>query len=328
MRGGAGSAHRGDGGGRYGTPMPPPVRLCVLGCSPPPERRKLADAKAQLRCFAWRRCSPDTRWTRSCGRWRGCSTYDLDERLASMVALEARIPEDAYSARTLSTERVGNAIVIGDRRPDADHRLPGHRGRGGDRHHQRRGGASRRTCWASTRRPALACCMRWSRWGCRRCRSAIRARCGREAAVISAGAGGRSHALSGRILAREPFAGYWEYYLDAALYVEPAHPHWNGAALIGPTGDLIGVGSLKMEQVVEGERGRAAQHVRAGRAAAADPRRPQPRPPGAAAAALARRALPRDFLARGGRRRLGGRPGLARRAAPAATSSTASPASG
>ena len=31
--------------------------------------------------------------------------------------------------------------------------------------------------------------------------------------------------------------------------MEPAHPHWNGAALIGPTGDLIGVGSLKMEQL-------------------------------------------------------------------------------
>ena len=28
----------------------------------------------------------------------------------------------------------------------------------------------------------------------------------------------------------------------------PAHPHWSGGALIGPTGDLIGVGSLRMEQ--------------------------------------------------------------------------------
>ena len=98
-----------------------------------------------------------------------------------------------------------------------------------------------------------------------------------EAAVVSAGAGGRAHALSGHVLARQPFAGYWEYYLDEALFVEPAHPHWPGAALIGPAGDLIGVGSLRMEQVVEGERSRAAQHVRAGRAAGADPRRPQPR---------------------------------------------------
>ena len=29
----------------------------------------------------------------------------------------------------------------------------------------------------------------------------------------------------------------------------PAHPHWSGAALISPNGDLIGVGSLRMEQM-------------------------------------------------------------------------------
>jgi S1-C subfamily serine protease len=67
--------------------------------------------------------------------------------------------------------------------------------------------------------------------------------------VISAGGGGRSHALSGRILARAPFAGYWEYFLEEALFVEPAHPHWSGAALLGPAGDLVGVGSLQMEQI-------------------------------------------------------------------------------
>ena len=69
-----------------------------------------------------------------------------------------------------------------------------------------------------------------------------------EAAVISAGGGGRAHALCGSVLARESFAGYWEYYLDEALYVGPAHPHWSGAALIGPGGDLVGVGSLRMER--------------------------------------------------------------------------------
>ena len=36
--------------------------------------------------------------------------------------------------------------------------------------------------------------------------------------------------------------------LDDALYVGPAHPHWSGAALIGPAGDLVGIGSLWMEQ--------------------------------------------------------------------------------
>jgi len=72
-----------------------------------------------------------------------------------------------------------------------------------------------------------------------------------ETAVISAGGGGRAHALCGQPLARAPFAGYWEYYLEEALFVGPAHPHWSGAALIGPGGDLVGVGSLRMEQLEE-----------------------------------------------------------------------------
>lgn len=44
-----------------------------------------------------------------------------------------------------------------------------------------------------------------------------------------------------------PFAGYWEYKLDDAIITAPAHPHWSGAALIGPKGDLVGLGSLALE---------------------------------------------------------------------------------
>ena len=38
--------------------------------------------------------------------------FDLDQALASMVALEATIPADAYTAPLLGTERVGNGVVI------------------------------------------------------------------------------------------------------------------------------------------------------------------------------------------------------------------------
>jgi S1-C subfamily serine protease len=44
------------------------------------------------------------------------------------------------------------------------------------------------------------------------------------------------------------FAGYWEYLLDDAIMTEPAHPHWSGAALIGMTGELLGVGSLNLQR--------------------------------------------------------------------------------
>jgi len=51
-------------------------------------------------------------------------------------------------------------------------------------------------------------------------------------------------------VARHEFAGYWEYVLDEALFTAPAHPMWSGAALIGPTGKLVGIGSLQMQQQV------------------------------------------------------------------------------
>ena len=63
-----------------------------------------------------------------------------------------------------------------------------------------------------------------------------------------AGAGGRSHAVAARIVAKQEFAGYWEYVLDEALFTAPAHPLWGGAALIGPAGKLLGIGSLHLEQ--------------------------------------------------------------------------------
>ena len=70
----------------------------------------------------------------------------------------------------------------------------------------------------------------------------------KDETVLVAGAGGRSHALAGVFLGRAPFAGYWEYYLEEALFVAPAHPHWSGAALINGAGELVGVGSLYVEQ--------------------------------------------------------------------------------
>jgi S1-C subfamily serine protease len=67
--------------------------------------------------------------------------------------------------------------------------------------------------------------------------------------VVMAGAGGRQRSVAARIVAKQEFAGYWEYVLDEAIFTAPAHPHWGGAALIGETGELLGVGSLQLEGV-------------------------------------------------------------------------------
>ena len=179
--------------------------------------------------------------------------FDLGERLDAVVALEARISPDALSARTLGTERPGNAVAIG---PDGlfltigyliteadDVTLTLNDGRQAPAHplaiDQATGFGLVQALTPVSLTPVPIGDSRKVR---------------PEAAVIAVGGGGVEHALTAHIAVRQPFAGYWEYYLDEALFVEPAHPHWSGAALIGPTGELIGIGSLRMEQRERGGR--------------------------------------------------------------------------
>ena len=177
--------------------------------------------------------------------------FDLERCLSSVLVLESKISSEAFSAKSLGTERLGNAVVIGAEglmltigylvteadevtvTTNAGVRIPAHV-LGVDQ----ATGFGLIHALEPLNLPALAI-------GDSR-------KVGPEAAVISAGGGGLDHALSASVLAREAFAGYWEYCLDEALYVSPAHPHWSGAALIGPSGDLIGVGSLRMEQHTSG----------------------------------------------------------------------------
>jgi S1-C subfamily serine protease len=177
---------------------------------------------------------------------RTCA-FDLDRALSSVVALEARVPRDAFTAPVLGTERLGNGIVIGANglvltigyliteahdvmltRNDGA-RIPAHVL-----------GIDQATGFGLVQAleplglPALPL-------GDSRLLAA-------ESPVVVAGAGGAAHACAGHVLTRMPFAGYWEYLLDDAIMTEPAHPHWSGAALIGSSGELVGVGSLSLER--------------------------------------------------------------------------------
>ncbi len=46
------------------------------------------------------------------------------------------------------------------------------------------------------------------------------------------------------VVSRRPFTGSWEYLLESAIFTYPAVANWSGAALIGRTGALLGIGSL------------------------------------------------------------------------------------
>jgi S1-C subfamily serine protease len=182
--------------------------------------------------------------------------YDLDRALDSVVGLRSVIPADAFSAETLGTERAGNGVLIredgvvltigyliteaeqiwltfNDGRAVAGHAL----------------GYDQETGFGVVQ--ALA---RLDVEPLPLGQSAA-AQIGER--VVVAGAGGRHHSVAAHIAARQEFAGYWEYLLDEAIFTAPAHPNWGGTAVIGSHGDLIGIGSLQLEQARE----RGTEHL-------------------------------------------------------------------
>lgn len=177
--------------------------------------------------------------------------FDLDAALSAVVLLRSEVPEDAFTARTLGTERAGSGVVIGDGlvltigyliteastiwlATGAGQVIAGHA-----LAYDQASGFGLVQALGRLEAPALA--------------RGSAASCGVGDAVIVAGHGGRAHALEARVFARREFAGYWEYVLDDALFTAPAHPLWGGAAVIGADGRLAGVGSLFVEEMV-GER--------------------------------------------------------------------------
>jgi S1-C subfamily serine protease len=173
--------------------------------------------------------------------------YDLDQALAAVVGVRSIIPGDAFSAETLGTERAGNGVLI---RKDglvltigyliteaetiwltlSDGRaVPGHV-LGFDQET----GFGLVQALARLDLPELP-------FG-----QSAGAAIGEP--VVVGGAGGRDHSVAAHITARQEFAGYWEYVLDEAIFTAPAHPNWGGTAVIGPKGDLIGIGSLQLDQ--------------------------------------------------------------------------------
>jgi len=66
-------------------------------------------------------------------------------------------------------------------------------------------------------------------------------------------ADGMGQSISATLVAKQEFAGYWEYLLDEAMFIAPAHPSWGGAALVDASGKLIGIGSLRLQMMQRGE---------------------------------------------------------------------------
>jgi len=65
--------------------------------------------------------------------------------------------------------------------------------------------------------------------------------------VTVTGSGGPSQVVAAEVVAKQEFAGRWEYLLDEAVFTAPAHDSWSGAALIDREGRLCGIGSLVIQ---------------------------------------------------------------------------------
>jgi S1-C subfamily serine protease len=173
--------------------------------------------------------------------------FNLDQALGALVLVRAEVPEDAYTARILGTERAGNGVVIRD---DGLVLTIGYLI------------TEASSVWLTTGRGAVfaghpLAYDQQTGFGLvlplGKLEVAPLARGSAAAAgvgddVVVAGHGGRAHALRGSLIDKREFAGYWEYVLDEALFAAPAHPQWGGSALIGADGKLLGIGSLLVEE--------------------------------------------------------------------------------
>lgn len=178
--------------------------------------------------------------------------FDLDHALRSVVSLRATVPEDAFTASTLGTERAGSAVhirpglflTIGYLITEAD------------------------TVWLSAAdgRTVAGYPMAYDQetgFGVVQALGRLdlpvmelgdseKARVGTP--VIFAAAGGRRQCVAAKVAGRQEFAGYWEYLLDDAIFTAPSHPFWGGAGLVGQDGRLLGIGSLVLQQGQGGKR--------------------------------------------------------------------------
>jgi S1-C subfamily serine protease len=162
-----------------------------------------------------------------------------------MVSITAHIPEDAMSAGLLGTERVGHGVRIREDGLIATIGYVVHEAE---------------SVWIGTRstvvpgfvvgydfdsgfalvKPTLPLHGARIELG-----SVDSLQVGDTVSVISSG--GNEQAIQARVVAKQEFAGRWEYVLDQAVFTTPTHESWSGAALVDDEGKLCGLGSLVIQ---------------------------------------------------------------------------------
>lgn len=169
-----------------------------------------------------------------------------DAIIASIVGVRSNIPASARTAETLGTVRQGTGVVIDDSGlvltigylimeaddvtvSDANGQTLGAEVVGYDHN---TGFGLVRTLEPLTATPA---------------RIGTSADLKPGDAVISVSKSGTRPVTPAQVVSRRAFAGYWEYLLDGAIFTQPANPGFGGAPLFDKEGQLVGIGSLIVE---------------------------------------------------------------------------------
>jgi S1-C subfamily serine protease len=163
----------------------------------------------------------------------------------ALVSITAHVPEDAMSAGLLGTERVGHGVRIREDGLIATIGYVVHEAE---------------NLWIGTRetvvpgfvigydfdsglalvKPSLPL-----RGVAMPLGSAGALALGDSVTIMSSG--GKGQSIDARVVAKQEFAGRWEYVLDQAVFTTPPHDSWSGAALVDKEGRLCGLGSLVIQ---------------------------------------------------------------------------------
>jgi S1-C subfamily serine protease len=173
--------------------------------------------------------------------------FDLERTLLSVVGVRASVPDDAFTASILGTERAGSGVVI---REDGLVLTVGYLVTeaetlwlsSGD------GRATQGHVLAYDQETGFGLVQALGRLGLPALELGDASLLRMEDPAIVAAGGGRRHAIRSVVVARQEFAGYWEYLLESAIFTAPAHPFWGGSAMIGRDGTLLGIASLHVQQ--------------------------------------------------------------------------------
>ena len=174
-------------------------------------------------------------------------SFPLEEKLSSVLNIKCRIPNDAFTASILGTEREGYGVML-----ETDNLIVtiGYII------------AEAESIWITTStgeitqghmvgfdydtgfgliqslRPLDVPPVKIS---------SVKALNSQNQKFMLTGSGELNNSIECNIIQIKEFAGYWEYVIEDALYTSPAHPDWGGAALFDCVGDLCGIGSLYIE---------------------------------------------------------------------------------